>query len=48
MKMKKIGIIVTALAFLVVLTQCKKESQPAHEAVTITLDLKGRSHLSKW
>ena len=39
--MKKIGIIVTALAFLVVLTQCKKESQPAHEAVTITLDLKG-------
>ena len=39
--MKKIGIIVSALAFLVVLTQCKKESQPIHEAVTITLDLKG-------
>ena len=39
--MKKIGIIVSALAFLAVLTQCKKESQPTQEAVTITLDLKG-------
>ena len=44
MNMKRISIIVTALAFLVALTQCKKEAQvvPANEgnSVNITLDIK--------
>ena len=39
--MKKISIIITALAFFVALTQCKKEEQvtPTNEGVAITLDI---------
>jgi hypothetical protein len=39
--MKKTSIIIAALAFLVTLTQCKKEQQvtPANEGVAITLDI---------
>lgn len=44
MNMKKLNIIVMALALLVALTQCKKEEQPTsndNNAVSITLDIKG-------
>ena len=45
--MKRVSIIVMALAFLVALTQCKKEQvTPANdsEAVAITLDIKGNGN----